>query len=751
MGNKLTVCFTGESRRRQENKTVFFSDPLDEGLGHSFCYVRPDPTTRISSSKVHSSEEETTAATAATATTFRSISGASVSANTSTPLSTAFIDPYVYNTIDRAAAFESSTSFASIPLQPIPRNLIGSSFNSGPLIPGYGFTIPGSGPLERGFMSGPIERGFMSGPLDPGLFSAPLEKGHYDSNNHSNGNNNMSQFKRSYSHGGFALKPRSVKRSLIQVLQRAISKTLLSRGQNSVVTPIKNGVKDQDWIFSQEKQHQLHNENTVNSSLNLSSEGSLLLDDDDSSIDFHHNNLQWAQGKAGEDRVHVVVSEEHGWVFVGIYDGFNGPDAPDFLSTNLYSAVHKELKGLLWDDDDQFVESVKLSAPASSPVRSGGANSIDSRFGTCENDNCLRCLDQENHPCVSQDGNSDSGFKRRRSRNSRGKYRGAAKKWEENQMKWKCEWDRERLELDRRLKEQLNLSRARSDDRAINHADVLKALSLALKKTEESYLDITDRMLMENPELALMGSCVLVMLMKGEDVYLMNVGDSRAVLGQKAEPDYGLGKSRQDLERISEETLHDLESYECERLSSIANLNASQLTVDHSTNVEEEVHRIKKEHPDDASALLNDRVKGSLKVTRAFGAGFLKQPKWNDALLEMFRIDYVGVSPYLNCLPYLRHHRLGPKDRFLILSSDGLYQYLTNEEAVNEVELFITLQPEGDPAQHLVEEVLFRAAKKAGMDFHELLEVPQGDRRRYHDDVSIIVISLEGRIWRSCV
>lgn len=90
------------------------------------------------------------------------------------------------------------------------------------------------------------------------------------------------------------------------------------------------------------------------------------------------------------------------------------------------------------------------------------------------------------------------------------------------------------------------------------------------------------------------------------------------------------------------------------------------------------------------------------------------QPKWNNALLEMFRIDYVGTSPYITCFPFLYHHRLGPKDRFLILSSDGLYQYFTNEEAVSEVELFITLQPEGDPAQHLVEEVLFRAAKKAG-------------------------------------
>lgn len=39
----------------------------------------------------------------------------------------------------------------------------------------------------------------------------------------------------------------------------------------------------------------------------------------------------------------------------------------------------------------------------------------------------------------------------------------------------------------------------------------------------------------------------------------------------------------------------------------------------------QEVQRIKNEHPDDACAVMNDRVKGSLKVTRAFGAGFLKQ------------------------------------------------------------------------------------------------------------------------------
>lgn len=90
------------------------------------------------------------------------------------------------------------------------------------------------------------------------------------------------------------------------------------------------------------------------------------------------------------------------------------------------------------------------------------------------------------------------------------------------------------------------------------------------------------------------------------------------------------------------------------------------------------------------------------------------QPKWNNALLEMFRVDYIGSSPYISCSPSLCHHRLSPADKFLILSSDGLNQYFTNQEAVSAVESFLNSFPEGDPAQHLIEEVLFRAAKKAG-------------------------------------
>jgi hypothetical protein len=39
----------------------------------------------------------------------------------------------------------------------------------------------------------------------------------------------------------------------------------------------------------------------------------------------------------------------------------------------------------------------------------------------------------------------------------------------------------------------------------------------------------------------------------------------------------------------------------------------------------QEVYRIRQEHPDDPSAVTKGRVKGYLNITRAFGAGFLKQ------------------------------------------------------------------------------------------------------------------------------
>lgn len=90
------------------------------------------------------------------------------------------------------------------------------------------------------------------------------------------------------------------------------------------------------------------------------------------------------------------------------------------------------------------------------------------------------------------------------------------------------------------------------------------------------------------------------------------------------------------------------------------------------------------------------------------------QPKWNDGLLEIFRSEYIGTAPYISSSPSLCHHKICQSDLFLVLSSDGLYQYLTNEEVVSHVKTFMEKFPDGDPAQSLIKEVLVRAANEAG-------------------------------------
>ncbi|MED6180338.1 hypothetical protein PIB30_009406 [Stylosanthes scabra] len=502
---KLCVCSSsagsaaaGEISSRFDDGTAFVSDSHEKSLGDSICYVRPD-NSQFSPA-------------AAGNVFFRSVSGATVSANKSSTPSISLDDSLQQEkAMDSSASFESSGSFSSTTMT---TTMVPLQLQQHPKSP-FDETV--------------VEKGYD-----------------YETAN-----------------------------------KKTCSRSSLKKRPNANAR--------------------------VSCSTNLTDELKLhsVVDDDGDDDDKCYlsaskgcKNFHWAHGRGGEDRLHIVICENHGWVYVGIYDGFNGPDATDYLLNNLFRAVYEEL-------------------------------------------NKIMCQD-----CKKECG------------------------------------------------------------------DVLEGLSAAMRRAEEAFLKRSDEMIGENPVLAMMGSCVLVMLMKGEDVYLMNVGDSRAVL---ATP----------------------------------NGNSLQLTMDHSTLVKEEVGRIWREHPDDPSAVTKGRVKGHLNVTRAFGVGFLKQPKQNNAMLETFKVKYIGESPYITCCPSLHHHRLTPNDKFLLLSSDGLFQYFTNQEALSKVEYFVAMFPDTDPAQLLIQEALNRAAKKAGMKLHELLDIPQGERRLYHDDISIVIISLEGKIWRS--
>jgi pyruvate dehydrogenase phosphatase len=132
---------------------------------------------------------------------------------------------------------------------------------------------------------------------------------------------------------------------------------------------------------------------------------------------------------------------------------------------------------------------------------------------------------------------------------------------------------------------------------------VLDGLRDALLQTENDFLEMVENEMDERPDLVMVGSCVLVALIYGQNLYTLNLGDSRAVLATHKSRDQPTGAQP----------------------AAGAPLMALQLTELHGINVAVERERVVREHPDDPFVITGGRLKGKLRVTRAVGAGYLKK------------------------------------------------------------------------------------------------------------------------------
>ncbi|CAL1413263.1 unnamed protein product [Linum trigynum] len=343
--------------------------------------------------------------------------------------------------------------------------------------------------------------------------------------------------------------------------------------------------------------------------------------------------VQVAGGAAGEDRVQAVCSEENGWLFCAIYDGFNGRDAADFLAGTLYETIIFHTNWLDWDSNQDVVKAPNV----------------------CPND-FLQCgIEEGNDTSHGTQDNHDSGD-------------------------------------------------------SFRHK-VLDSLQRAVAKAENDFLYMVEHEMEDRPDLVSVGSCVLVVLLHGKDLYTLNLGDSRAVLAT-----YDEGHNKR--------------------------LKAIQLSDSHTVDNDLERARVLSEHPDDPATIVGGKVKGKLKVTRAFGVGYLKTKKLNDALMGILRVRNLVSPPYVSTEPSLNVHRISKSDHFVIVASDGLFDFFTNEEAVELVHSFMVSNPSGDPAKFVLEQLVKRAAACAGFSMEELMNIPAGRRRKYHDDVTVIVVIL---------
>lgn len=356
--------------------------------------------------------------------------------------------------------------------------------------------------------------------------------------------------------------------------------------------------------------------------------------------------VQVAGGAAGEDRVQAVCSEENGWLFCAIYDGFNGRDAADFLAGTLYETIGFYLNLLDWELKQDLV-----------------GDSDEQSLQYFMDDNDINCR-------IARTGDEDSSMN--------------------------C------------------FAKGPEQPSYSFNQKVLDSLQRALSQAENDFLYMVEQEMEDRPDLVSIGSCVLVVLLHGKELYTLNLGDSRALVATHVE-----GGGRNDKK-----------------------LQAIQLTDSHTVDNEVERDQLKRDHPDDPATIVAGKVKGKLKVTRAFGVGYLKRKNLNDALMGILRVRNLTSPPYVSIQPSLNVHRISSSDHFVILGSDGLFDFFSNDEAVNLVHSYILSNPSGDPAKFLLEQLVIRAADSAGFSTEELMSIPAGRRRKYHDDVTVIVIIL---------
>lgn len=196
-------------------------------------------------------------------------------------------------------------------------------------------------------------------------------------------------------------------------------------------------------------------------------------------------------------------------------------------------------------------------------------------------------------------------------------------------------------------------------------------------------------------------------------------------------------------------------------------VRAIALTRDHNAREPEEQERLAKEHPGEPDIVRcrpNNPdacyVKGFLQPTRALGDLSMKRAEFNDTGIDGMRgqpTKHNGrffrgktyTPPYISATPTITEVKLAGSrseedgkehDEFLILATDGLWDELSSDEAVQFV-----ANDQGPPdscAGRLVTHALAVAAQSQRMTLSSLQQVPPGPRgrRRLHDDITAVVL-----------
>ncbi|XWS14214.1 hypothetical protein CRYUN_Cryun36dG0103800 [Craigia yunnanensis] len=231
----------------------------------------------------------------------------------------------------------------------------------------------------------------------------------------------------------------------------------------------------------------------------------------------------------------------------------------------------------------------------------------------------------------------------------------------------------------------------------------------AFSQTEEGFAALVSELWGTRPSMATVGTCCLVGVIYQQTLFIANLGDSRAVLGKK--------------------------------VGNTGVMAAMQLSTEHNANIEAIRHELKELHPNDPQIVVLKhgvwRVKGINEVSRSIGDVYMKYARYNrEPINGKFRLPEPTNMPILSANPTISSYALHPNDSFLIFASDGLWEHLSNEKAVD----IVHSHPRAGSAKRLVKAALQAAARKREMRYSDLRKIDKKVRRHFHDDITVIVL-----------
>ncbi|KAL6256528.1 hypothetical protein P5V15_012642 [Pogonomyrmex californicus] len=277
--------------------------------------------------------------------------------------------------------------------------------------------------------------------------------------------------------------------------------------------------------------------------------------------------------------------------------------------------------------------------------------------------------------------------------------------------------------------------------------------------SNEALLQLNKKDAARTLAVAMSGTVAAVAHIDGPHLHVAGVGDCKAVLGVLSEND---------------------------------GWSAKVMTVEHNADNRAEVERILSEHPlnERSTVIKMERLLGQLAPLRSLGDF---RYKWTKDVMKKVVVPFLGETaippnyhtpPYLSANPEVRYHRLTPRDKFLILASDGLWDLISPLQAVRLVGEHmsgkVTLSPLRLPRKNMklsdINEMLLQrkeGLKKKPLDSNaathllrnalggteygidhaklsQLLTLPSEVVRIFRDDITITVVYMDSEFLRHC-